>query len=385
MSNDKQGYRFPPRSILHHYDEIDGFEINPSTDARTDILVKVFKQFGTEAWIERIFQGPTFRQYRFGFEQGTFNSSILKNACTFGLNILADDVRIIPPEPKSPFICIEVPNEKRSTVGFEKMISALEDSRASIPMVLGMDVEGNCLVADATSLQHVLILGDTGSGKTVFINSLVSSVLYSKTPAQVRLQIADCNYQGLSVYNGIPHFISPMMAEPQEVLDALKNLCLEMERRMVLFKNSSATSIRAYNNSMEQKGSSESILPYIVFIIDEFEPLMNGFRTEFEFWIKRITAVARFCGIHLVLSTRFVDQDIISTVVRRNIPSTLTFRIKDAARQGRGIVTEDASKLQGRGDFLYVDPFSQIVRRIQGALIEAEIDEIVSFAREKSS
>lgn len=389
MNNKKQEYRFPPKSILQHYSEPDSFGIDPSTDTRTDIMIKVFKQFGTEVWIEGIKQGPTFRKYRFGFKQGTFNSSILKHSSSFSYNILADDVRIIPPGPGNPSICVEVPNEKRFTVGFDCIVDALKVSTARIPMALGKDVSGESVVTDLAELQHVLLLGDEGSGKTICINSLINSILYSRTPAQVQLQIADCNYQGHSVYNGIPHLISPVMTDPQEVLKSMEGVCLEMERRMVLFKESGAIGIRAYNSFMEQKGEENSSLPYIVFIIDEFEPLMDGFKTEYEFWIKRITAVARFCGIHLILSTKHVNRNIVTDVIRLNIPSRLMFRVCDDHYEKKRLFDSDAPKLEPRGDFLIYAPGSRAANRIQGAFIDAEIEKIVgsitTWGKEKNT
>ena len=382
MSNDKQGYRFPPKSILHHYGEIDSFKINPSTDVQADILVKVFKQFGTEAWLERIFQGPTFRQYRFGFEKGTFNSSILKDACTFSHNILADDVRIIPPGPNSPFICVEVPNEKRFTVGFDCMVNALEKSKAWVPMALGMDVKRVPLVADISKMNHLLLLGDEGSGKTVYIHSLVNSILYSRTPDQVQLYIADCNFQGHSVYNGISHLLAPIITEPQVVIDAMEKLCNEMERRMELFLESGESCIWAFNESMAKKGEPKYMLPYIVFIMDEIEPIVAKVGDKFEYWIKRITAVAKYCGIHFVLSTKHADRNTVSQVINLNIPSKLYFRVHNAEMNYECIADPESARLEPRGDFIYPDANTGDIKRIQGAYIDSEISDIVEWIRE---
>ena len=375
--------RFPPKTVLRHYGTIDCHDINPQSDSQVGILEKSFKKYGIDVWIEEIKQGPTFRQYRFRFDQGSFNSRILRNTREIAQNLLVFDVRIVPPDPGNPFILVEVPNKMRFTVGFDSMVGALEVSKVRIPMALGMNVDGVPVVADASKMEHLLILGDEGSGKTVCIHSLINSILYSRTPDQVQLYVADCYFQGYSVYNGIPHLLAPVITEPQVVLDTMEKICNEMERRMTLFKESGKSCIYSFNEFLEHKGETKSMLPYIVFVIDEYEPLITGFRSKFEYWIKRITTVARFCGIHFVLSTKHVNRDTVSQIINLNIPSRLYFRVQNAGAEKRCIVDPDASRLELRGDFIYPGAPTNGSKRIQGAYINSEISSIVEWVRDR--
>lgn len=374
-------YGFPPKNILHHYNEPGFCPIDPLADSTAIILLKILKQNGINAWVEEIKQGPTFRQYKLGFERGTLKSAVLKHNNDFAQNLCVASVRIIPPKPENPFIIIEVPNETRFTVGFDKMIDKLEASEARIPMALGMDVDRDPLVIDVALLRHMLLLGDTGSGKTICIHSLVSSILYSRAPSQVRFLIADLNDYELPVYNGIPHLLSPVITEPEKALNAMGNLCSEMERRMILFRDNNMKSIGNYNEYAKDIQKPE--LPYIVFIIDEYEQLMISYRKQFEYWIKRITTVAYFCGIHLIFSTKSLSKDIVSGVLSSNIPTVINFKIKDSD-SALTMIPKDASNLLGRGDLLFSRPYTGETQRIQGSFIDPEISEIVEFFKRQT-
>lgn len=374
-------YEFPSKSLLRQYGSFEASSIFPKDESNAEIIIEVLKNSRTSAWIEEIKQGPTFKQYRFGFKRGTLRSSVLKQNDDFAQNLCVSSVRIIPPGQDNPFITIEVPNIKRFTVGFDKMVDSLKASKANIPMALGMDVNGELSVIDVAQMHHVLILGDTGSGKTVFINSFLNSILFSRTPDQVRILLADLGDYGLSVYNGIPHLISSVMTKSEDVLKAVEDLCSEMERRMVLFRDSRMKSIKAYNEWAEK--NNEAKLPYIVFLIDEYAPLMVGFREQFEHWIKRITAVARFCGIHFVLATRSVCKDVVSSVISGNIPTVINFRTKDASELTTSVIRKDSANLLGRGDFILSRPHAETAQRFQGAFIDLEVSEIVSSLKKK--
>lgn len=255
-------------------------------------------------------------------------------------------------------------------------------SAASVGLAnAGPYISGDSIVIDVTHMHHMLILGDSGSGKTVSIHSLVNSILYSRTPDQVRILMADLGDCELQVYNGIPHLVSPVMTKPEVVLKAMEELCCEMERRMILFRDSGTKSILAYNEEAEKTDVEK--LPYIVFIIDEFAPLMLGFRSQFEHWIKRITAVARFCGIHFVLATKNTDKNVITGVIIGNMPSIINLRIKSESGLAEDIVDMDAANLLGRGDLLFSRPYSGMVQRIQGSFIDPEVSEIVEFIKGK--
>ena len=379
--NSPGGYNYPNRILLNHYGGFESKSIPPSDDPDATVVIRVLENNGTSSWVEEIKQGPTFRQYKIGFKRGTLRSSGLKHNDDFAQNICVSSVRIIPSGQDNPFITIEVPNKKRFTIGFDKMVDSLKASKANIPMALGMDVNGELSVIDVAQMHHVLILGDTGSGKTVFINSFLNSILFSRTPDQVRILLADLGDYGLSVYNGIPHLLSSVMTKPEDVLKAMEDLCSEMERRMVLFRESSTNSIKVFNDVAGK--NNESRLPYIVFVIDEYAPIMIGFKNQFEHWIKRITAVARFCGIHFVLTTRSVCKDVVSSVISGNIPTVINFRTKDASELTTSVIRKDSANLLGRGDFLFSRSYSGTAQRFQGAYIDLEVGEIVSSMKKK--
>ena len=363
---DNNSYIFPLKSNLAHY-PFNCCKIEPINDPNVKTIAEAFNQFKTDIWVKDIIQGPTFTQYRFDFKHGTLKSQLLKQPEYFAQNLCVSSVRIVPPSSENPYIIIEVPNANRFTVGFDSMVDSVQASKANIPMGLGVDINGTPNVVDLTQMQHLLLLGDSGSGKTIFIHSLINSVLFSRTPHQVKLLMADLNGFELPTYNGIPHLLSPVMSNQEDVLKALEDLCAEMERRMGLFYESRTKSIVAYNEYAEKNNKER--LPYIAFIIDEFEPLMVKFREQFEHWIKRITAVARFCGIHLILATKHIDKEVITRVIRFNIPSVITFKVKDTSDVKAGIIDKDAASLLGRGDLLFTEPGSDTGRRLQGAFI----------------
>lgn len=325
-----------------------------------DIILKMLAQYGIIARFEDSVKGPTFTQYIFGFERGTFRSAVLRQGRDFAYNLDVESVRLVPPSPEDPYLYVEVPNKIREAVLYESMTKAMKASDTAVPMALGKDVNGESIVIDVASAQHLLLLGDAGSGKTACIHGLVKSVLDTRTAEQVQLLIADCTACELHVYNGQPHLVRPIMTKPEEVLQAFEWLCGEMERRMVLFKDSGAKGIVSYNESAQEK------LPYLVFVIHEFGDLMVNFLEQFEYWIKRITAVARFCGIHLVLSAEDAGRDIVSKVISYNIPSRILFRISNLTGTDPVLVDRDAANLLGRGDMLWFKPYQKAGKRVQG-------------------
>lgn len=380
--NTSNGYEIPSKNLLRQYGSFEASSLFQRDDPDAEIIIEVLKNRGTSAWVEEIKHGPTFKQYRMGFKRGTLRSSVLKQNDDFAQNLCVSSVRIISPGQNNPFITIEVPKRKRFTVGFDKVANLLKNSNANIPMVLGMDVSGDFYVIDVAQMHHMLLLGDSGSGKTICVHGLVNSILYSRTPEQVMLLMADLGDYGLPVYNGIPQLLSPVMTNPEEVLKAVEDLCSEMKRRMVLFRDSRMKSIKAYNEWAEKNNKAK--LPYIVFIIDEYAPLMVGFREQFEHWIKRITAVARFCGIHFALTTKNLSKDVVSSVISYNSPTVICFRIKDASGLATSIIDKDAANLLGRGDLLFSKPYSGTVQRFQGPFIDLEIREIVESMKKKA-
>jgi S-DNA-T family DNA segregation ATPase FtsK/SpoIIIE len=248
-------------------------------------------------------------------------------------------------------------------------------------MVLGKTITGESVVIDVAKTPHLLVAGTTGSGKSVCINGLICSVLFTKTPRDVRMILVDPKMVELSLYNGIPHLLTPVITDAKKALKAMNFVVEEMERRMAMFSSIGAKKIEEYNEKIVEKKLAREKLPYIMVIIDEFADLMLAVGKELETSIKRITAVARFCGIHLILATQRPSADVITGVIKSNIPTQIAFAVSNSMNSRIIIDQVGAEKLLGRGDMLYNNPESRQPSRIQGAFIDSEIEEIVSFVK----
>ena len=336
-------------------------------DSRAEIILKVMAQFGLKAWVEAIKKGPTFCRYVLGYEPGSFRRTVLKLDVDLALNLKVRNIRMIPPSPEFPYLGIEVPNEKRITVWFDEMLPALYASKANIPIALGKSVEGETIIKDLTRMPHLLLLGDRGSGKTVFIKSLIESIIHTKEPEEVKFVIMDNSMAEYSNYEGSPYFLSSVIAPEKEISSVLHSVFEEMERRMILFKDSGKKHLDEYNRSINEGKLEADILPYIIVIIDEFGGLSSEHMHELRYWIKRITAVARFLGIHLVMSTRYVSEDVVSKEISYNIPSLVQFYV----RNGGPIMDTDVTKLERRGDLLFREEGVERCLRLQGVFADA--------------
>lgn len=354
------------------------YELDCSEDEeRGRLIVDAFSRLDIKSEIMKIHHGPTFTLYELSFDGRKKISSILGFADNLAMVLEVEDVRLLAPIPGKNAIGVEVPNKKRSTVRFGSMINAVasEDGK-KLPVALGKDVDWNPVVIDLTRCPHLLIGGKEGAGKTVFLDSLICSILCTKTAEEVRFILVDTKMVELSVYNGIPHLLTPVITDEGKALKALYYVVEEMERRIGLFTETGARKIEEYNSKAEVK------LPYIVVVIDDLEDLMHSSGKEVEYLIKRITAIARFCGIHLVLSTRRVSVDVITGVVKSNIPTQIAFAVSNALNSRILIDQPGAEKLLGLGDMLYTSHESRNPSRIQGAFVDdSEIGKIVDFLK----
>ncbi|MBQ3729226.1 MAG: hypothetical protein II903_06980 [Spirochaetales bacterium] len=381
LDKQKFDYKFPPESILKHYPISAKIYEDPENDPDGQTIVETFRQFRIETSIIGVQHGPTFTLYELSLAKGIKVSSVLAYSENIAMELSVEDVRILAPIPGKPAIGVEVPNKKRDTIGFDVMMPALKAKYYKIPMVLGQTITGDSIVIDVAKTPHLLVAGTTGSGKSVCINGLICSVLYTKTPKDVRMILVDPKMVELSLYNGIPHLLTPVITDAKKALKAMNFVVEEMERRMALFSSIGAKKIEEYNEKIVEKSLARVKLPYIMVIIDEFADLMLAVGKELETSIKRITAVARFCGIHLILATQRPSADVITGIIKSNIPTQIAFAVSNSTNSRIIIDQVGAEKLLGRGDMLYNNPESRQPVRIQGAFIDSEIEEIVSFVK----
>lgn len=381
LDKQKFKYEFPPENILKHYPISAKVYENPENDPDGKTIVETFRQFRIETSLVNVQHGPTFTLYELTLAKGIKVTSVLAYSENIAMELSVEDVRILAPIPGKALIGVEVPNKKRDTIGFDVMMPALKAKYYKIPMVLGQTITGDSIVIDVAKTPHLLVAGTTGSGKSVCINGLICSVLYTKTPKEVRMILVDPKMVELSLYNGIPHLLTPVITDAKRALKAMSFVVEEMERRMTLFSSIGAKKIEEYNQKIDEKKLARVKLPYIMVIIDEFADLMLAVGKELETSIKRITAVARFCGIHLILATQRPSADVITGVIKSNIPTQIAFAVSNSTNSRIIIDQVGAEKLLGRGDMLYNNPESRQPARIQGAFIDSEIEQIVSFVK----
>ena len=381
LDKKKFDYKFPSESILKHYPISAKIYEDPENDPDGQIIVETFRQFRIETSLIGVQHGPTFTLYELNLAKGIKVTSVLSLSENIAMELSVEDVRILAPIPGKPAIGVEVPNKKRDTIGFDVMMPALKAKFYKIPMVLGKTITGESVVIDVAKTPHLLVAGTTGSGKSVCINGLICSVLFTKTPRDVRMILVDPKMVELSLYNGIPHLLTPVITDAKKALKAMNFVVEEMERRMAMFSSIGAKKIEEYNEKIVEKKLAREKLPYIMVIIDEFADLMLAVGKELETSIKRITAVARFCGIHLILATQRPSADVITGVIKSNIPTQIAFAVSNSMNSRIIIDQVGAEKLLGRGDMLYNNPESRQPSRIQGAFIDSEIEEIVSFVK----
>ena len=381
LDKQKYKYSFPPESLLRHYPVSAKVYENPENDPAGQTIVDTFRQFKIDTSLVNVQHGPTFTLYELTLAKGIKVTSVLAYSENIAMELSVEAVRILAPIPGKALIGVEVPNKQRDPIGFDVMMPALKAKYYKIPMVLGKNITGDSIVIDVAKTPHLLVAGTTGSGKSVCINGLICSVLYTKTPKEVRMILVDPKMVELSVYNGIPHLLTPVITEPKRALKAMSFAVEEMNRRMKLFSSIKAKKIEEYNQKIDEQKLARVKLPYIMIIIDEFADLMMAVGKEMEAYIKKITQLARFCGIHLVLATQRPSVDVITGIIKSNIPTQIAFAVSNYTNSKIIIDQSGAEKLLGRGDMLYNNPESRQPMRIQGALIDPEIEDIVSFVK----
>ena len=375
-------WKFPPESYLRHYETSAQEKVDIASDMDGQIIVQTYRDFRIETELLDIQRGPTFTLYELALSKGIKLNSVITLADNLALELAVSSVRILAPIPGKRAFGVEVPNKKRDTIGFDVMMGALKRKPLKIPMVLGRTITGESIIIDLAGAPHLLIAGTTGSGKSVCVNSLICSVLYTKSPKEVRMLLVDPKMVELSMYNNIAHLLTPVITEPKKAIKAMAWVVYEMERRMSMFSQVKARKIEDYNQKIKDENLLREPLPYIMVIVDEFADLMMVVGKELESYIKRITAVARFTGIHLVLATQRPSADVITGIIKSNMPSQIAFAVSNQVNSRIILDSTGAEKLLGRGDMLYSSASSNTPQRIQGAFIDTdEIEQIVDFVR----
>ncbi len=348
------------------------------------IIEKTLESFGVSARVVEVNLGPAVTQYALEITMGTKLSKItaLTNDLALALAAPTGQIRIEAPIPGRSLVGIEIPNRSLEYVTLKQMLTSenLKRSKDKLMVALGLDVSGNPITANIAKMPHVLIAGTTGSGKSVLINTWISSLLFRTNPSEVRLILIDPKRVELIGYNGIPHLLTPVIVEPDKILSALKWATVEMDKRYKLFSEVGVRNIDGYN---EMAGFQS--LPYIVIFIDELADLMAFAAVEVEDTICRLAQMARATGIHLVVATQRPSVDVITGLIKANIPSRIAFNVSSMIDSRVIIDLPGAEKLLGRGDMLYIPPDQAKPTRIQGTFIsEQEVQKLVSFLKSKN-
>ena len=348
-------------------------------------IEKTLESFGIAARVVEINLGPAVTQYALGIALGTKLSKItsLSNDLALALAAPTGQIRIEAPIPGRNLVGIEIPNRSLEFVTLKQMLSsdAIKETKSKLTVTLGLDVSGSPIVTNIARMPHVLIAGTTGSGKSVLINSWIASLLYRTTPKEVKLILVDPKRVELIGYNGIPHLLTPVIVDVDKILSALKWAMSEMDRRYKLFADNSVRNIDSFNEL-----SGFQALPYIVILIDELADLMAYAPVEVEDAICRLAQMARATGIHLIVSTQRPSVDVITGLIKANIPCRIAFNVSSMVDSRVILDTPGAEKLLGRGDMLYIPPDQAKPTRIQGTFVsEQEISRLVAFLKSKGT
>ncbi len=384
---EKEVYQFPPLSLLGMPEKSSGGDSRAMMIANAKKLEETLASFGVTAKVTQINQGPTVTRYELAPSQGVKVSKIVNLADDLALNLAATGIRIEAPIPGKAAVGIEVPNREPQSVYLRKVLEseAFQTFPSKLAFALGEDIAGNAIVTDIAKMPHLLIAGATGSGKSVCINTLITSILYKATPEEVKLLLVDPKVVELSIYNGIPHLLIPVVTDPKKAAGALNWAVREMLGRYQKFADAVVRDIKGYNAMVEETGEGEK-MPQIVIIIDELADLMMAAPGDVEDAICRLAQMARAAGLHLIIATQRPSVDVITGVIKANIPSRLAFAVSSGIDSRTILDSTGAEKLLGKGDMLFHPLGMNKPVRIQGAFVtDKEVESIVTFLKEKKT
>ena len=377
-------YEVPSAGVLADYPDSDFSSIDDATRRGGAILEQTLKEFKIDARVTGIRKGPVITMYELLPSPGVKISSIVNLQDNIALRLAASRVRMVAPIPGKHAIGIEVPNKKRAIVSFSSMVESDEfrEADSGIPVILGKDISGGNQVIDLTRTPHLLIAGATGSGKSVCVNSLIGSILYSRAPGDVKMIMVDPKIVELKLYNDIPHLLTPGITEPKRALQALQWCLCEMERRYALLDSQGVRDMGSYNRRVGDRRLATERLPYIVVVVDEFADLMATSGKELEGIVARLAAMSRAVGIHLVLATQRPSVDVITGLIKANFPSRIAFMVAGKTDSRIIIDAMGAEKLLGRGDMLFTSAWDPFPSRMQGAfLAEEEVERMAEHVK----
>ncbi len=388
---EEKEYVFPPISLLHKGEGRKGDTANRLKETALR-LQQILHNFGVNVTITDISQGPAVTRYEMQPEQGVKVSKIVSLADDIKLNLAATDIRIEAPIPGKAAVGIEVPNKESSAVAFRDLIEsdAFKNSNANLAFAVGKDIAGQVVVADIAKMPHVLIAGATGSGKSVCINTIIMSILYHAKPSEVQLIMIDPKVVELSVYNGIPHLMVPVVTDPKKASAALNWGVTEMDDRYKKFAELGVRDLKGYNKAAKDgklmpDGEPVKPLPQILIIVDELADLMMVASKEVETSICRLAQLARACGIHLVIATQRPSVDVITGLIKANMPSRIAFSVSSGVDSRTILDMNGAERLLGKGDMLFYPQGYPKPVRVQGALVsDTEVSDVVDFLKNQA-
>lgn len=346
-------------------------------------LEEILSNFGVDAKVTQVTKGPSVTRFELQPSPGVKVSKIVNLSDDIALGLAASGIRIEAPIPGKAAVGIEVPNKKQTAVFLREVLENEEfiESKKKLAFALGKDISGKCVVGDLSKMPHTLIAGATGSGKSVCINSLIISILYKYNPNEVKLLMVDPKVVELNVYNGIPHLLIPVVTDPKKAAAALNWAVNEMTKRYKLFADMGVRNMESYNE-LYNKGIIEQKLPYIVIIVDELADLMMVCPNDVEDYIGRLAQMARAAGMHLVIATQRPSVDVITGVIKANIPSRISFAVSSQIDSRTILDSSGAEKLLGKGDMLYYPVGESKPLRVQGCFIsEEEVEQVISFIK----
>ncbi len=379
-----KNYRIPAEDLLTPHEDNEYWVLDSETEKRGEDLIQNLADFNIDAELTGIQKGPVVTMFEIQPAPGVKVSKIASLQDNIAMELQASRVRIVAPIPGKKAVGVEVPNTNRSLVSFIEMFKPLEEQskKMALPVVLGKDITGDPQLIDLTKTPHLLIAGATGAGKSVCVNSLICSILLKRSPREVKLIMIDPKRVELNIYNDIPHMLTPVITESKKALRAIQYGIFEMERRYSLLQAVGGRNIAEYNNKVVKEKLATEKLPHIVIIVDEFADLMTTTGKELENYITRLAAMARAVGIHMVLATQRPSADVITGLIKANIPSRVAFMVTSNTDSRIIIDQPGAEKLLGQGDMLFASSWNPYPVRMQGVFLsEDEVGNICEYVK----